>query len=374
MFQYQPYTAILLMTMMMGCTPQIQLLVKQPATVNTNKIRRVAIGTFEIASVQEAYYSERKGVWEMHSVPLTSVEKQAIGRAVRDQVIHLLTTTPYFEVVYTEEFSKLENDQQLQKLISVQGYRRQEVDAIINGKIWLDLQRTDATELAKLSLVYVQGGEKGLDVEVERLAWWPYKQAQGTLAMEIKMTRIEPNEVVAVHFDQRTYRQQLGGAPLGLLERVNQTTEQVGDALSKEAPKSNMVSDDVLPSFEQLISDLSASIAASFVKSIAVTEKKVQYPVATGGNKEAQFLIEAGAYESAIQILEKITTSQKQPEDLYNLALAFEAKGDYGLAQNYYREAQQLDPSQLLYAQGLGRIERLQREFPQLKRQLTDKQ
>ena len=38
---------------------------------------------------------------------------------------------------YTDEFAELKNDSELQKLISVKGYSVKEVDAVINGKIWM---------------------------------------------------------------------------------------------------------------------------------------------------------------------------------------------------------------------------------------------
>ncbi|HCV44503.1 MAG TPA: hypothetical protein DF909_00185, partial [Deltaproteobacteria bacterium] len=87
----------------------------------------------------------------------------------------------------------------------------------------------------------------------------------------------------------------------------------------------------------------------------------------------AKILIEAGAYDLAIAQLQQATAENPDPNDLYNLGLCFEAIGDFGLAQNTYREAWQAEPENLLFAQGLGRIERLRREHPQLQRQLESR-
>ena len=90
-------------------------------------------------------------------------------------------------------------------------------------------------------------------------------------------------------------------------------------------------------------------------------------------NENAKILIEAGAFDLAIEQLQLATADNPDPDDLYNLGLCFEAVGDYGLALTTYREAWQSDPENLLFAQGLGRIERLRREHPQLQRQLESR-
>ena len=84
-------------------------------------------------------------------------------------------------------------------------------------------------------------------------------------------------------------------------------------------------------------------------------------------------MIEAGAYDLAIEKLQQATAENPDPNDLYNLGLCFEAVGDYGLAQTSYREAWSAEPENLLFAQGMVGIERLKRENPQLLRQLESR-
>ena len=96
-------------------------------------------------------------------------------------------------------------------------------------------------------------------------------------------------------------------------------------------------------------------------------------PIANSDHPNTKILIEAGAYDLAIKQLQKVTAVNPDPNDLYNLGLCFEVIGDYGLAQTTYREAWEADSENLLFAQGLGRIERLRRENPQLKRQLESR-
>jgi len=366
----------LLFLILSGCA-KTSLTVQVPAEISTQDIRNVAVGTFEIGSIQEQFKTERKGVWVNREVSLSQAQKDSISRAVRARVINLLTEVPYFNVVFSDEFQKLENDTALQELVSVKGYKTPNLDAVLSGKIWVDVQRTDGVELEKVALDYFEGPSRrsqGSNLTVEQLVWWPYKQTRGTLALEIKMTRLPSGNVVALSFDQRNYAHKIGGKPANLQKQLSEGLAVASDYLasSSSSAKKN-VETQVLPSFDQMIADMALSIAARFVQKVAVTEKTVSYPIAEGGNPNAKVLMEAGAYNLAIEMLQKSTANNPGEQDLYNLALCFESKGDYGLALNFYREAFDKNPSVLMYAQGIGRLERLKREFPQLKRQLQTK-
>jgi len=353
------------------------LTVRSPAEINTMDIKNVAVGGFEIGHILLAYKTERNGVWKTHPVLLNEDQQKSISRSVRARVINLLTATPYFKVVFTDEFEKLENDSALQQLVSVRGYKTQDVDAVISGKLWLEIERTDGVDLSKEGLEYLRPPRSrrslGLNLTVDQVVWWPYKSTRGTLGLEIKMTRLEPTEVVATTFETRTYSQRIGG-------RSSESFQQIAESLTSVLASSKTsrtdtieTSTEVLPSFEQIIADLALSIASGFVRRVAVTEKTVSYPIADGTFQNSKILIEAGAFDLAIEQLQHATAENPDPNDLYNLGLCFEAVGDYGLAQVTYREAWQADPESLLFAQGLGRIERLRRENPQLQRQLESR-
>ena len=356
-----------------GCA-KATLNVLSPAEINTSKIKTVAVGNFEIGSIILKYKTERNGLWQSHPVLHTEDQKKSISRSVRARVINLLTATPYFKVIFSDEFEKLENDAALQRLVSVSGYKTKNVDAVINGKLWLEIERTDGVDLSKESLEYFRPPRSrnsiGLNLTVDQVVWWPYKSTSGTLGLEMKMTRLLPTEVVATTFETRTYSQRIGGRSEESFRQISKNFTSVLSSTKKSKANSIESSEDVLPSFEQMIADMALSIASGFVRRVAVTEKVVSYPIAEGSLPNSKILIEAGAYDLAIDKLQQVTAENPDPNDLYNLGLCFEAIGDYGLAQTNYREAWQSDPENLLFAQGLGRIERLRREHPQLQRQI----
>ena len=359
-----------------GCA-KATLTVRSPAEINTRKIKNVAVGGFEIGQMMLKFKTERNGVWQTHPVLLSDEQQKSISRSVRARVINLLTATPYFKVIFSDEFEKLANDAALQQLVSVRGYKTKNVDAVINGKLWLEIERTDGVDLSKEGLEYFRPprsrNSNGLNLTVDQVVWWPYKSTRGTLGLEIKLTRLLPTEVVATTFETRTYSQRIGGRSRESFQQISESFTSVLSASKSSKTDSIESSTDVLPSFEQIIADMALSIASGFIRRVAVTEKIVSYPLAEGSFPNAKVLIEAGAYDLAIGQLQHATAENPDPNDLYNLGLCFEAIGDYGLAQMTYREAWQADPENLLFAQGLGRIERLQREHPQLQRQLDSR-
>ena len=375
---YHAYSFLLFMflisvLLVSGCA-KATLNVLSPAEINTSKIKTVVVGNFEIGSIILKYKTERNGLWQTHPVLHTEDQQKSISRSVRARVINLLTATPYFKVIFSDEFEKLANDAALQRLVSVRGYKTKNVDAVINGKLWLEIERTDGVDLSKESLEYFRPPRSrnsiGLNLTVDQVVWWPYKSTSGTLGLEMKMTRLLPTEVVATTFETRTYSQRIGGRSEESFRQISKNFTSVLSSTKKSKANSIESSEDVLPSFEQMIADMALSIASGFVRRVAVTEKVVSYPIAEGSLPNSKILIEAGAYDLAIDKLQQVTAENPDPNDLYNLGLCFEAIGDYGLAQTTYREAWQSDPENLLFAQGLGRIERLRREHPQLQRQI----
>ena len=358
-----------------SCTKEIQMNVSSPAEINTADLKNIAVGGFEIGEITINYKTERKGIWETHPILLNESHQKSISKSIRARVVNLLTATPYFRVVFTDEFKKLEKDADLQQLVSVRGYKTENVDAVISGKIWLEIERTDGVDLGKEGLEYFRPPQSrkssGLNLTVDQVVWWPYKSTYGTLGLEIKMTRLNPSEVVASTFETRTYSQRIGGKNV---ESFQQIGENFTSALSPSGKRKILESSkEVLPSFEQIIADLALSIASGFVRRVSVTEKVVNYQIANGNFENSNILIEAGAYDLAIEQLQKATSKNPDPNDLYNLGVCFEAVGDYGLAQTTYREAWKADPENLLFTKGLGRIERLKRENPKLQKQLESR-
>ena len=97
-----------------ACAPAPLLTMQTPAEIDTSQIQTVAVGRFEVGRVHVVWRAEREGIWEAHEIFFSPEQQDAIARTVRARVVNLLTATPYFRVVFTEEFERLENDAALQ--------------------------------------------------------------------------------------------------------------------------------------------------------------------------------------------------------------------------------------------------------------------
>jgi len=373
-------SVILMLALASGCAPKIRIKVSRPAEVSTTGIKKVSIGHFEVVALNQVFKVERDGQWQVKKVPFLQKQKDALSNQIRARVVNLLSTTPYFQLVYTDEFSQLENDEALQKLIAAGGYKTSEIDAVINGRIWLDVTRINSSEIDKVDLEFSQGGrENSFNYKVQTLVYWPYKSISGTLGLEMKMTRLNPNEIVSVTFDSRKASYKLGGKPASLQNQIASGIQSAGLTLAnvRQIQKETFTieeSDLVLPNFDQMVADLSESIAAQFARRVAITQMEVSYPIATGGNQSARLLLENGAYEKAIEILNRtLGAGEKDADDIYNLGLCYEAIGEYGVALVTYNDAIAREPKNLMYAQGIGRIERLKRERRRVADQLAQK-
>lgn len=362
-----------------SCSEKTSLQIFQPAEIDTSDIQRIAIGVFEIGVVQENFAVERAGDWTKNSVKLTDEEHQILSRNIRALLANQLTKVPFWEILPTSEFSSLENDATLQQMIATQSYITRDVDAVLSGKIWLTSERLDGVDLQKISLKYFTPADSqqkipAENLTIQQLVWWPYKQLSGSLIVELKLVRLQPTEIVATDLVHRRFAQRVGGSPVGIVEQAKKDTSSLRDSLEGQNEDQPAVSTlEGLPSLPVMVGEMVASVGADFVRRVSLIQSTVEYPVAENGDEQARLLILGGAYESALQRLQGLTARDPNSENLYNLGLCFEALGDYGLALLNYRAAHQIDGTNLMYAQGIGRIENLQRQFPQLRSQIQSR-
>ena len=370
---------ILLLILLSACSEKTSLQILRPAEIDTSDIQRIAIGIFEVGVIQEDFVTERGGNWSKKSANLNSEERQILSRNIRARITNQLTKVPFFEVLLTDEFYSLENDTALQQMIATQGYVTKDVDAVLSGKIWLTSERLDGVDLQKISLKYFTPANSRQKIPAEKLTvqqlvWWPYKQLSGSLIVELKLVRLQPTEIVATDVVHRKFAQRVGGSPGRIVDQAEEGMSSLHDFLEDQGDDQSVTTtSEVLPPLSVMVGEMVASVGADFVRRVSVSQSTVEYPVAEDGDEQARLLILGGAYESALQRLQGQTANDPNSEDLYNLGLCFEALGDYGLALLNYRAAHQIDQTNLIYAKGIGRIENLQRQFPQLRSQIQSR-
>jgi len=120
----------------------------------------------------------------------------------------------------------------------------------------------------------------------------------------------------------------------------------------------------------EVISGLINKAVQPFVESVSPYTEEIEAEIALGGDSGAVSLMQKGLWKKARAKLQRI--SNKSGSDLYNLGLTFEAKassdGDYVQAKTYYQQALSQEEN-LIFAQGIGRMERRLAEARSLKEQ-----
>jgi tetratricopeptide (TPR) repeat protein len=123
------------------------------------------------------------------------------------------------------------------------------------------------------------------------------------------------------------------------------------------------------------VTELIQQALRSFVRTVSPYKVTVQAEVASGGDSEAANALGQGRALAARNRLNKISANQRAAADWYNLGLAYEASAavieDYEDARRFYQEALRRDSGNLLFAQGIGRVERVLDEARRLDQQLS---
>lgn len=337
----------LLVALLMGCSaPMVDLQITRPAEYAIPNINDVAIGQFELVEVNIQTWDERKGKWSKQTVAIGPAEMQSIQKQLRNQLLRRLQNSPSFTLYFLDELEQIQNDQELQALIqAAEGTRIQEMDAVIHGKVWLNLILSQGADIGKAELVY-QNPAGGLQLKIETLASWPYQSVRGTISSDLKLTQINPTNIVASVFNQSRYVQKIGGYKNDQAQQIPATIEQV-------------------------INRLAEQVADEFTKKIAIYTELEQREIDPDGDLKARQLLQAGAFEEAIRKLEGLTGDNPLSADLYNLGIGYEAADEQRLAWLVYGEALRLDLSNELYAGAVGRIEEAIRANTRLQQQLA---
>ena len=124
----------------------------------------------------------------------------------------------------------------------------------------------------------------------------------------------------------------------------------------------------------QLIQQLVSRSLKSFIRTISPYKVKVNVEVATGGKADTVNLLKEGKTEKVREIIEAIPEDERDPEDWYNLGLAYEASAispeDYEDARRFYITALDKKPGTKIYAQGVGRTYSYLTEIRKLAKQI----
>jgi hypothetical protein len=122
---------------------------------------------------------------------------------------------------------------------------------------------------------------------------------------------------------------------------------------------------------EQVVNGLVDEALKPFIRTVSPYKVAVALQIAESGDGEAVELIKKGMWKQARAILEK--QPQRVAADEYNYGLTFEggaeSEDDYREAKRIYLAALTMEPGNIIFAQGIGRMERRLKEYRKLREQ-----
>ncbi|PCI25883.1 MAG: hypothetical protein COB67_10540 [SAR324 cluster bacterium] len=110
---------------------------------------------------------------------------------------------------------------------------------------------------------------------------------------------------------------------------------------------------------EVMANELAVAVTSQILKNISKYSVIVKREIHKGSNSEVIELLESADLEAAKLKLESILSENKgkEPFDLYNLGICYEALGLPGIALQYYYEAHALNEENELYISAIGDLE-----------------
>ena len=361
---------ILICIVSSSCAKQtVPLRFKEPARIDLSELKRVGVLGFKVVDFENKTLLERNGKWAVTDIQDDS--KEAIGNSVRSIVVDKLSSSKGFELEFSEKLEAIRSNSNLNDLLSSEGESVQDVDAYIQGILWVGVERLDGADVAKQPLTFSIAAEEGAPAyTIDTVAFWNYQSMSSSLILELRLIDSKTGRIITSSYQSRQYKHKIGGKPPDISEQIKKYMKQ-----GEEFVTENNISDsfqnqnpEVFPTFEESINLMAESVASDFIQKTIPSYRIKNVIIASGGDENLVNLLKLGAYEFALDEISKI--DNLTPGDIYNQALAFEGLGEYQTALTGYREAFKLDPENIVFSQGIGRLERLKRTYNSLGRNL----
>ena len=353
-----------------SCTTNtVSLRFKEPPKINLDDIKNVGVLSFRVIDINSKNFIERNGDWQISDSSINNIED--ITNSVRLIVLDKLSSSN-LNIEFSDKLNSIRSDTNLSQLISSGGESVDKVDAFIDGLLWVDVNKFDGSDVAKQTLTFSIASEEGAPAySIDTVSFWNYQKLSGSLSLELRLIDSKTGRILASTYQSRRYKHKIGGQPANIVEEIKKYIEQGENYIVKDEASDQFKNQnpEVFPTMSESINMLAESVASDFISKTIPTYKSKNVVIASGGNEKLVELLKLGAYEFALDELSKI--NNPKPADIYNQALAFEGLGEYQTALSGYREAIKLEPGNLIYAQGIGRLERLKRAYNNLDKNLN---
>lgn len=356
-----------------GCSHKLQFDTSVPTSNQFQSIKTLAIGDIQIVRNNELILRDNNGAWIERNRRLNT---QGIKTLLRHSLISSLNRFSNFEIIDLDKFNIIYGDQ-LNFIKPESGLSVKKVDAVLNLKLAIEVitQNGSYQEVKSFQDREIRKvGKKWKTTKnssKQRVVTLPYqtKNMTATLTAELIKVRNGNIELLGVFSDvfvlslgnalsPASFAQDPDGGFLSIFSGDKRSKDQkIRDLpfykLSHETRKSP-------PSHATNLTNRIAVLISNFI-----LPKFSRYTVLTtrtidaDGDKQAVTFLKQARIEAAKTRIESIlsTPGEKTANNLYNLAICYEALGEHQIATKLYEEALMLDEGNSTYIEALAALE-----------------
>ncbi len=309
-----------------SCSTMIRFNTQKSADSRFNGIRTVGINTVFLADNQNLDLKDDTGKW---TVGNNHISTEGMETLVRKSLVANLKKFSDYEVI---DLYDLRNFQKaFQQLRPLSGERIGELDLVIDIRVSLFSQQ-----------------QYGNTQEV--MTFWEKKSVlSGRKWIQVENSSRE--KVVTVPYSN---------SRVDITGYVEAIKTKNGDAKVLKSFNVSLTNNSKpMTSIKTMINEMSIMITGRILKNISkyavITTRKID----KGSDDDIVELLEQASLNKAAVKLEKTLSEsdKRDPADVYNLGICYEAFGDPALAIQMYREAHKLDNGNELYMIAIGELE-----------------
>ncbi len=309
-----------------SCSTYIQFTTQKSAEPRYSGINKVGINTVLLRQRKSLDLQDNRGNWTVAQKPL---DDRKLETLVRKSLVSNLRKFSDYQVFDLHDIRNFHNA--FQRLRPLSGERIGELDLIIDVQI--AYHTTKQTGFSQEVMTFrqkksVKQGKKWVttqDSSQQKVVTVPYNHATADLICYVEVIKTK------------------NGASK-VLKSFNTLLSHESDPMSTP---------------ESMVNELAVVITSRILKNVSKYSVLTKRKIDKGSDDEVLELMENADLEAASKQLEAMLSKseRKNPADLYNLGICYEAMGDPGIALQMYRDAHKLDEKEELYMIAIGEIE-----------------
>lgn len=317
---------IWLLLFSISCTTGIQFNTQKNAEPRFSGIRTVVVNKVYLDQTQAIQLSDNLGRWHVTQPKLKIKNLETL---VRKSLVVNLSRFSDYQIIDLADFVQFQKA--FRKMRPLSGERLMNVDMIINVRLAYAAQKQSGKKQEVFTFRETASSLQGLewvttrDVSQQKVVTIPYSHTQADLLcfIEVIDTRKGASRV---------------------LKSFNYTASNL------KAPMTSM---------EEMVQELGVAITSEILKNVSKYSALTTRIIDDGSDEAITDLMKATDFEAAVQLLESTIAKaeDKQPADLYNLGICYEAMEIGGLALQMYKDAYALDNENELYIKAIGDLE-----------------